>query len=524
MRVACATGGPRFGANLPSEALRTVTGFSPRAHRSAALTGYFSVACVLTLPILGGPHQEDSMWPNFDGKPYTRDQLAARINACDFSTWKHKDGSPGKPAFITLHNTSTPDIKLWQSWAPAKRQQYILNMQPYYENMGWRGGPHFFVPPQTDICAFGFNDLMAAGTHASCFNNVSIGIEMVGEFDSEAFDSGPGAQVADNAIYLMALLHNKIGLTPTPYAYNRFGLHFHVECKADNHDCPGKLARKPDIVARVKAKMAELAGPPPAIGTPPADQSFLSETAAPTSTPILPQAIVDQICSLAAASGLASVDWKSRGRAPLGYIKGMAVVFGLVCAKLKAGDPAASAMAAADSGKSATDALSWYQARFNAAGMSNAASGVDTLRHLFVLLIGLGMRESSGRYCEGRDISADNVQSDTAEAGAFQTSWNLHTASPLLPKLFADYTAKPDGFLSIFQEGVVTGHNDLANFGDGDGAAFQQLCKSCPAFAAQFAAVGLRVLRTHWGPIKSRAAEVRAEADALLQQVQAIVP
>ena len=51
------------------------------------------------------------MWPNFDGKPYTRDQLAAHINASDFSTWKHKDGSRGKPAFITLHNTSIPTIK-----------------------------------------------------------------------------------------------------------------------------------------------------------------------------------------------------------------------------------------------------------------------------------------------------------------------------------------------------------------------------------------------------------------------------
>ena len=56
--------------------------------------------------------------------------------------WKHKDGSLGKPAFITLHNTATPDIALWTSWSPAKRQQYIHNMQPYYENKGWRGGPH----------------------------------------------------------------------------------------------------------------------------------------------------------------------------------------------------------------------------------------------------------------------------------------------------------------------------------------------------------------------------------------------
>ena len=201
------------------------------------------------------------MWPNFDGKPYTRAELAAHINACDFSRWKRKDGTIGRPTFITLHNTSSPDIRLWMSWSPQKRQQYIRNMQPYYEGKGWRAGPHFFVPPQDDICAFGFSDLMAAGTHASCFNDHSIGIEMVGEFDNERFDTGPGAQVADNAIYLMALLHNKIGITPLPYAYNQHGLHFHVECQHDNHHCPGSFVRKPDVVARVQAKMAELAAP-----------------------------------------------------------------------------------------------------------------------------------------------------------------------------------------------------------------------------------------------------------------------
>ena len=290
------------------------------------------------------------MWPNFDGKPYTRRQLADHINACDFSNWKHKDGSRGKPAFITLHNTSSPDIKLWLSWSPAKRQQYIFNAQAYYESLHWRGGPHFFVPPQDDICAFGFNDLMTAGTHASCFNNASIGIEMVGEFDREAFDSGPGAQVAENAIYLMALLHNKIGLTPTPYIYNHSGLHFHVECKADNHDCPGSFVRKPDILSRVSAKMAELAGPAPAIAPAAAVAKVTLETAASTNPPILGQESVDRICSLAAASPVARYEWINRDIAPLGYIKGMAVVFALVYSKLKTKDPATLAMAAADSG------------------------------------------------------------------------------------------------------------------------------------------------------------------------------
>jgi len=460
------------------------------------------------------------MWPNFDGKPYTREQLSARIDACDFSKWKHKNGSLGKPAFITLHNTAVPDIKLWMTWTPAKRQQYIHNMQPYYEKMGWRGGPHFFVTPQADICAFGFNDLMAAGTHASCFNNVSIGIEMVGDFSREAFDKGPGAQVADNAIFLLALLHNKIGLTPTPYTYNKQGLHFHIECKADNHGCPGKFVRKPDVVTRVKAKMAELAGPGPQAA--PLADAPAPEMAAPTTT-LLPLTVVDKVSDLAKASKLARVNWKNRGRAPIGYTKGMAVAFAYVYSKLKAHDPIADAMAAADSGKKETDALTWYQARFKANGMSNAVVGADTLRHLFVLLTGLGMRESSGKYCEGRDKSAHNITSDTAEAGLFQMSYNIHKASPNIDKLIAAYSAKPDGFLSIFQEGVVCGHDNFVNFGDGAGAAFQELCKSCPAFSVETAAVGLRVLRKHWGPINTRAAEIRPEADDLLRQVQAIV-
>lgn len=227
-------------------------------------------------------------WPNFDGKPYTRAQIAARIASLDFSQWKHKDGSHGKPAFITLHNTSEPDIKLWLSWGPLKRQQYINNMQPYYENMGWRGGPHFFVPPDADICAFGFNDLLAAGTHASCFNAVSIGIEMVGEFDREPFDMGAGALVRDNAIFLMAALHNRIGLNPEPYVYGKSGLHFHVECKADNHDCPGKYVHKADVITRLKAEMARQKGvvvslpPAPTIPAPtpaPAPKRFTNITA-----------------------------------------------------------------------------------------------------------------------------------------------------------------------------------------------------------------------------------------------------
>jgi hypothetical protein len=155
--------------------------------------------------------------------------------------------------------------------------------------------------------------------------------------------------------------------------------------------------------------------------------------------------------------------------------------------------------------------------------MTNDVEGADSLRHLFVLLIGLGMRESSGKHCEGRDVSANNTTAETAEAGLFQTSFNARSASPLLPSLFAHYSAHPAGFLDVFKEGVHCSASSHENFGSGDGREFQRLSKQCPAFAAEFAAVALRHVRSHWGPIKNRHAEVRKECDAMLRQVQAAV-
>jgi hypothetical protein len=41
--------------------------------------------------------------------------------------------------------------------------------------------------------------------------------------------------------------------------------------------------------------------------------------------------------------------------------------------------------------------------------------------------------------------------------------------------------------------------------------------RASPAFAAEFAAVGLRNIRTHWGKINTRAAEIRNACDAMFR-------
>ncbi len=114
-------------------------------------------------------------------------------------------------------------------------------------------------------------------------------------------------------------------------------------------------------------------------------------------------------------------------------------------------------------------------------------------------------------------MSATNTSADTAEAGLFQTSWNSRSASPQLPKIFAAYkasSAKCD--LDTFSKGVKCSASNLSNYGSGDGRDFQALSKSCPAFAVEYAAEGIRNIRRHWGPLSRKEAEFNLDCRNML--------
>lgn len=244
----------------------------------------------------------------------------------------------------------------------------------------------------------------------------------------------------------------------------------------------------------------------------------------PPMVPWFTRATIDRIVAVAQSSTIARYEWDDRGHAPAGYINGMAVAFAYVAKKLEAGDSSAREMAKADTHDDDTDALSWYAVIFNDLGMNNNVSGIDTLRHLFVLQLGLGMRESSGEFCCGRDMSADNVEADTCEAGAFQMSWNASGSSSELQKLMDTYAPHPEQCaLTIFDDGVSCSSNDWSCYGSGAGFDYQVLAKSCPQFAVETTAVILRNLRQHWGPINRHEVEVRPEADSMFRAVQAII-
>ena len=211
--------------------------------------------------------------------------------------------------------------------------------------------------------------------------------------------------------------------------------------------------------------------------------------------PVTSAEALSDILSIATISGAAQYKWKDRNKAPLGYVKGIALAYAQELCY-----PSLPKFGTAE-----TDALIYYK-----------LPGEHVL-NTYAFLMGLGMRESSGRYCEGRDMSASNVASVSAEAGMFQTSYDAGTAKDLLP----NFDRKC--FLEVFKEGVTCSASNLKNYGTGVGFEFQKKSKECPAFAVKVAADTIRTKRKHYGPINRKEVEFRPEAVELLNQVKEIV-
>ena len=248
-------------------------------------------------------------------------------------------------------------------------------------------------------------------------------------------------------------------------------------------------------------------------------KSTLSLSADRNSRPPLPPGVVKQVTDIAKASTIYDYAWPGRGIPYPGFIPGMACCFAYA---LQQDNSAIEVMSMA-AGDPNTDALAWYKSEFATQGMYNNKAGLNTLRHLFVMMIGLGPRESSGKYCEGRDMSASNVASETAEAGLFQTSWNISNAHPSIFPMLDQFWDNPNGFLDVFKEDVYPTASNLDSYGSGDGIRYQWLSRFCPLFTVVVTAVGMRTLRQHWGPINRREVTISSAAESMLQDVQGYI-
>ncbi len=214
-------------------------------------------------------------WQDFVGKAMTRPEIATQVAGLVWTPKVWCPEAPQMPRGIVLHNTAAPTLAQWAEAGP-NHDARIRNLESFYrDTQHWHGGPHWFVSRDW---INEFDGPLEHGTHSPSFNKSHFGIEMVGDFDKEAFDSGDGAKVRDNAVFLMACLCRKFGWDPGKVII------LHKEDPLTTHDCPGKNVHKADVIARVAAQIAELAGTTP-IPVPPQATTPVTATPVPIKSP-----------------------------------------------------------------------------------------------------------------------------------------------------------------------------------------------------------------------------------------------
>ncbi len=171
------------------------------------------------------------------GRRFSAEQFEVYVAAEPLRTWQ--------PEFVVVHNTAVPSLaQRPHGFTP----QHIENLYGFYVGKGWSGCPHLFVD-QNGIWVL--NPLGRPGVHSPSWNKVAWGVEMLGEYGSEEFHSGPGALVRDNAVAALAALCKKGRFPPE-------AIRFHKEDPRTTHTtCPGSRVSKDWIVATVRQLMTD---------------------------------------------------------------------------------------------------------------------------------------------------------------------------------------------------------------------------------------------------------------------------
>lgn len=183
-----------------------------------------------TIPIVGDRFTPDQFLK------YVKDNVVPAL----------KSPSGWKPTFITIHNTAKPTIAQRPT---GFTRAHMLSLSYYYGvTQGWWSGPHLFVD-QNGIWVF--SPLTQAGTHSPCYNAKSWGIEQLGNFETESYDSGDGAKIRDNAMAAVAILSLAGNITAGPKNKNN-PFRFHKEDTCTTHDCPGTHCDKKEVIARIE--------------------------------------------------------------------------------------------------------------------------------------------------------------------------------------------------------------------------------------------------------------------------------
>lgn len=237
-------------------------------------------------------------WKGIVGKSFTPDEFDAYCHTLQWGSWR--------PSFSVLHNTAIPTLAQRPN---GITQQHIQNFVSFYRDVqGWTSGPHLFID---DRQIWVFTPPVTSGTHSPSWNNVSLGVEMLGDYEQEAFDSGRGLLVQKNAVAALATLCAVLGIDPQT-------MRLHREDPLTTHaTCPGKNVSKPAVIQAVQALLVarhpgehviQPGSPAPEAGTASAGASASSASSAPAATSASTAGLVADTSSTPATSLPAAAD------------------------------------------------------------------------------------------------------------------------------------------------------------------------------------------------------------------------
>jgi N-acetylmuramoyl-L-alanine amidase-like protein len=173
-----------------------------------------------------------SNWKGIVCKSFSASEFDAYAHTLQWVAWR--------PSFIVLHNTAAPSLA---QRPDGLTEQHIRGLEGFYrDTQKWSAGPHLFVD---DRQIWVFTPLTMSGVHSPSWNKVALGVEMLGDYETEEFNHGRGLQVRNNAVAAIATLTAVLGLDPET-------MRIHREDPATTHACPGKNVRKLEFIQQVK--------------------------------------------------------------------------------------------------------------------------------------------------------------------------------------------------------------------------------------------------------------------------------
>jgi hypothetical protein len=183
-------------------------------------------------------------WKGIVGRCFTPEEFKAYIANVRWDDWQ--------PEFIVLHNTEIPSLAQRPN---GLTMDHILGLEKYYRDeaprkggTGWSAGPHLFIDDTHGIWVF--TPLTTSGRHSPSWNEVALGVEMLGDYDKEEFDSGRGAKVRDHAVAAVGILSAALRLDPAT-------MRLHREDPETDHHCPGDNVDKDTFIEAVKSYIAQ---------------------------------------------------------------------------------------------------------------------------------------------------------------------------------------------------------------------------------------------------------------------------